>query len=64
MAVVKQTQKNKVYMCPLCMDEIGPWELHSVLVPQHKENLRRHFHTDCLEWWLDNKEIIPMRNQG
>jgi hypothetical protein len=43
-------QANKTYLCPGCMQEIGPGIGHFVVVPSDAPDLRRHWHRPCWDF--------------
>jgi hypothetical protein len=40
-------QARKAYVCPGCLQEIGPGTGHVVVVPVDAPDLRRHWHRPC-----------------
>ncbi|HEY2301487.1 MAG TPA: hypothetical protein VGH66_06320 [Acidimicrobiales bacterium] len=42
-------QARKTYLCPGCLQDIGPGTGHLVVVPADAPDLRRHWHRPCWE---------------
>lgn len=58
--IVKPKDAKKEYICPLCDSTIEIGEKHYFTWPNEMRNLRRHLHTECVNFWVSQNLTITL----